>query len=213
MSVLHDNPCLDVTSMKAVAIGISTGGPKILRQILVGLPADLSVPIFIAQHIPPTFSKTLAASLDLLSPLTVVEAEDGMPVFPGTVYLGKGRQHLRVRKGSQLGSARIEVNKKPDGLFYYPSADELLRSCSEVYHGKVLGIVMTGIGKDGTLGAETIKSMGGLIASQDEASCSVYGMPRSVEESGLSDAVLTPDEMTQLLMQFSSSYPPPCLKR
>ncbi|QQE12663.1 chemotaxis protein CheB [Planctomycetota bacterium] len=204
-------PAIDRNSIKIVAMGISTGGPKILREILAGLPADLSVPIIIAQHIPPTFSKTLASSLDLISPLTVVEAEDGMPIYPGTVYLGKGRKHIRVRRSSRFGQFEIEVNDKPEGLYYYPSADELLRSCVDLYNNKVLGIVMTGIGKDGTLGAEAIKARGGTVIAQDADSCAVYGMPRSVIEKDLQDAILTPLQITQTLLQLSTSYPPPCL--
>ena len=197
-------PLFDLGRFKAVAIGSSTGGPGLIQEIIAGLPADLSVPIFIAQHMPATFTQSFATRLDQGSPLTVVHAEDAMPVFPGTVYLGRGQTHLRVR--SVAGRASIEVNEEPQGRLYKPSADELFQSCAKVYGKATLVIVMTGIGSDGTEGAKEIKDVGGVVLTQSKDTCAVYGMPRSCVKAGLSDAQLGPDEIRSVILQLSPDY-------
>ena len=147
---------------KAVAIGSSTGGPNLVQRMIAGLPADMPAPILIAQHLPPKFTHDLAITMDRQSPLTVVQAENGQPVFPGTVYLGPGRMHMRVIKGPD-NRPTIRVSDQPTDLLYKPSVDELFDSCAQVYHSHVLGIVMTGIGRDGTLGAARVVKAGGVI--------------------------------------------------
>ncbi len=200
-----DIPSYEPNRFKVVAIGSSTGGPNLVQQMIAGLPADMPVPILIAQHLPPKFTRDLAVTMDRQSPLTVVEAEDGQPVFPGTVYIGPGHMHTRVIK---VRSQRptIQVSEQPTELLYKPSVDELFDACAQVYRSHVLGIVMTGIGHDGTAGATKIVQTGGVVLTQSKASCAVYGMPRSCEEAGLSSARLDPESLRRVIHQISPSF-------
>ncbi len=198
-------PEFNLGRFKAVAIGSSTGGPGLVEEIINNLPPDLPMPIFVAQHMPPTFTETFAARLELNSPLTVVHAQDTMPVFDGTVYIGRGHHHLRVRKIGRT-STQIEVNDLPTKLVYKPSADELFRSCAEVYGEKTLAIVLTGIGADGTQGARAVHDAGGVVLTQTAKSCVVYGMPKSCVDAGLSDAQLTPADIRNVIMRLAPSH-------
>ncbi len=188
-----------------VAIGSSTGAPNLVQNIIAGLPADLPVPILIAQHLPPRFTHDLAITMDQISALTVVEAEDGQPVFPGTVYLGKGRMHMRIVK-SPGGRLSIRISDQPANLPYKPSVDELFDSCDAAFPGRVLGFVMTGIGKDGTKGATRIVQSGGIIYTQTKETCAVYGMPRSCDEAGLSAGSLDPEGIRLAIHQLSPTF-------
>lgn len=188
-----------------VAIGSSTGGPMLVQQIISGLPADLPLPILVAQHLPPKFTRDFAVVMDQRSALTVVEAEDGQPVFPGTVYIGPGRMHMRVVKGDDR-KPRIKVSDQPAELLFKPSVDELFDSCVQTYGACVLGVVMTGIGRDGTLGATRIVDAGGVILTQSRETCSVYGMPKSCDQAGLSSANLSPEELRRAIHQISPSF-------
>lgn len=186
-----------------VAIGSSTGGPGTLEKIVSNLPADLAVPIVIAQHMPPIFTASFAGTLDRQSPLTVVHAETDMPILPGVVYLGRGQQHFRLRRSG--GRVLAEVSDHPQELLYKPSVDELFRSCAQVYRHRVLGVILTGIGRDGTEGARAVRQAGGVVLAQDRASCVVYGMPKSCYEAGLTDAVLNPEGIRRALLQLAPS--------
>lgn len=198
-------PRFELGRFKAVAIASSTGGPSLVDQIVSGLPADLPVPIFIAQHMPPAFTKSFSARLDLNSPLTVVHAQEGMSVYAGTVYMGRGQCHLRVR-GLNQRLVKIEVSEEPKKLAFKPSADELFRSCAHVYGSELLTVVMTGIGRDGTQGAADVREAGGVILTQTKSTCAVYGMPRSCVEAGLSDAQLNPDQIRRTILQLSPQH-------
>ena len=197
-------PRFDLGRFDAVAIGSSTGGPPIVEEILGGLPADLPAPIFLAQHMPPNFTVTFAAHLDRASPLSVVHAEDGMPILPGVVYVGVGHQHMRIRR--RAGQTRIEINTQPEDLVYKPSADELFSSCATVYSRSVLAVVLTGIGKDGTQGALKVREAGGKVLTQSQDTCAVYGMPRSCVDSDASDAQLHPDQIRRAILQLSPMH-------
>ncbi len=200
-----DIPSFRPNRFKVVAIGSSTGGPNLVQQMITGLPADMPVPILIAQHLPPKFTRDLAISMDRNSPLTVVQAEHGQPVFPGTVYIGPGRMHMRVVKGSS-NRPTIKISDQPKELLYKPSVDELFDACAQVYGKHTLGIVMTGIGRDGTLGAKNIVDAGGIILTQSKDTCAVYGMPRSCDNANLSSAKLSPEQLRQAIHQLSPSY-------
>lgn len=192
--------------IRAVAIGASTGGPGLLRQIISELPADLPFPILIAQHLPPAFTLQLSQQMASESALMVVHAEDGMEVLAGVVYIAPGRMHMRVKNAHK--KVVLEINAEPAGLFFKPSVDELLTSVAAVYGRKSLGVIMTGIGHDGRLGATAIKQQGGIIVTQSEDTCTVYGMPRSCDEAGLSDASLDPEQIRRLIHQFSPRNKP-----
>ncbi len=188
-----------------MAIGSSTGGPKLLEEIITGLPADLPMPIFIAQHLPPMFTETLANRMDRNSALSVFHAEQGMPVLPGSVYVARGREHMRVKRTA--GSApTIQISSEPAHLVFKPSVDELFESCAEVYGRRTLGIVLTGIGYDGTIGARAIHNAGGTILTQSAQTCAVYGMPKSCFEAGYSTAQLDIDRIRRAILQLSPGH-------
>ena len=198
-------PVFKPDRFQAVAIGASTGAPGQIETILAALPADLPLPLLIAQHLPPSISQSFAAQLDAASALSVVVAEDGMPVYPGVVYIGPGRQHLRVVR--RIGARHvIEVGPEPSELLFKPSADELFRSCAGVWRERLLVVVMTGIGRDGTQGARRVRDEGGIVLTQTQATCAVYGMPRSCVEAGLSDAQLSPERIARAILQLSPEH-------
>ncbi|MFP4496735.1 MAG: chemotaxis response regulator protein-glutamate methylesterase [Vulcanimicrobiota bacterium] len=173
----------------AVAIGVSTGGPKTLLKVIPNIPGDFCGSIFIAQHMPEGFTKSLAERLDSLSKITVKEAKNGEMVQPGTCYLAQGGGHLKVMKMTLTEGVMLRISSSPANALYKPSVDELFFSVAEAYGGNTIGVVLTGMGRDGTRGMKKIKSKGGICVSEDESSCIVYGMPKSVEESGLSDYI------------------------
>ena len=198
-------PRIELGRFKAIAFGASTGAPGQVEMILQGLSADLPVPLFVAQHMPPNFTNTYSARLQLCTPLTVVHAEDQMPVYESVVYVGRGHHHLRVKRFKK-SQALLDVSVEPEELPYKPSADELFRSCVEVYGDKVLAVVMSGIGNDGTEGARCVREAGGMVLTQARETCAVYGMPRSCVEADLSNAQLTPDEIFRTIAQLSPEY-------
>lgn len=202
---LTDLPRIEIGKCKVVAIGASTGAPRLLEEMVSQLPADLSVPILIAQHLPPTFSESFARHMDQMSAMSVHHAEDGMPLFPGSVYVGRGREHFRVRQ-SGAGKLVAEISPEPSYLSFKPSADELFRSCAKQYGAGMLAVVMSGIGRDGTEGARAVREAGGLVVTQDKASCAVWGMPRSCEEAGFSQSTLTPEGIRRLILQLSPMF-------
>ena len=187
-----------------VVIGSSTGGPPVLETILTHLPADMSVPIIIAQHMPKLFTKSMAERLDSYSSLTAVHGESGMPLYPGTVYIGVGGRHVRIVKSS-TGRMALEISDEPTEALYKPSVNELFASASKAVGSKCLGVMCTGMGNDGVLGAKPLKDAGGKLMAQNEATCVVYGMPMAVVEAGLADAALTPEQIAQALGRLAPS--------
>ena len=172
-----------------IAIGTSTGGPQALTALLPTLPADLPAPVIIVQHMPAGFTATLAARLDDLSRLRVVEASDGMVVESGTAYIAPGGLHLRVerRAGVRL---HCVVEAGPHRLGCRPSFDNLLESLAPIVGQKTLAVVLTGIGRDGVDGCTAVKQAGGYVVAQAATGCAVYGMPKAVVEAGIVDSVL-----------------------
>ncbi|WP_428389087.1 CheB methylesterase domain-containing protein [Mucisphaera sp.] len=201
----HADPieALPLKGIRIVAIGASTGAPEGLRQILTQLPADLSVPILVAQHMPPNFTETFALSLANESPLAVHHAESGMPVFPGVVYIGQGHKHMSLWKPDGK-TPKLRISEKPLEKIYRPSADVLFASANEVHPGRVLAIVMSGIGNDGLEGATQVHQAGGVVVTQSQETCAVYGMPKSCDQAGVSHAQLGPEQIRRLLLRFSN---------
>ena len=174
--------------LKAVVLGISTGGPFALLQMIPKLPVDFPLGIAIVQHMPPRFTKSLADRLDSLSSLNVKEASDGDILEPGVVLLAPGGQHMTFRrKGTNVAAS---IGPEPANSLYKPCADIMMTSAVETFNGPLLGIIMTGMGKDGLEGLKRIKQKGGFVIAQDEESCVVYGMPRAAVEGGVTDAIL-----------------------
>lgn len=181
-------PKLTLGKIDCVAIGVSTGGPPVVQKLLSELPADFPTPILIAQHMPKEFTATFAHRLDSLTQIRVKEAIHGDVLEPGTAYIGKGGKHLTVqRKGAKV---YINLTREPADLLYHPSADVLFKSVAETYGGMTLGLILTGMGKDGVIGLAELKQRGGRILAQDEASCVVYGMPKAAVDAGLASAVM-----------------------
>ncbi len=186
---------------EVLGIGVSTGGPQTLIQIIPKLPANFPAPILIVQHMPPMFTKQLAERLDQLSALRVKEGEQGEPVKKGVVYVAPGDFHMEVRKvGNNVHE--IYLHKGPPRNFCRPAVDELFESLAEVYRDKTVGLVLTGMGRDGEEGSRKIKEVGGLVLAQDEQSCVVFGMPRAVIEAGLADEVLNLSVIPQRLKEI-----------
>jgi two-component system chemotaxis response regulator CheB len=182
------------SSLELVVIGISTGGPLALQNVLPVLPAEFPVPVAIAQHMPPQFTRSLADRLDDRSTIEVREATDGMPLEPGRAVVAAGGRHLTFeRRGAR---PVVRTPEQPTDAGHCPSVNIMFESACEVYGGSsVLAVVMTGMGKDGLQGARQIKDAGGTVFAQDKDSCVVYGMPRVVVEAGLADAVLPLEEI------------------
>lgn len=172
-----------------LAVGVSTGGPNALTEFVPKLPPDLGVPILLVQHMPQSFTRVLAESLDAKSPLPVREAVHGEPVEANTVYLAPGGQHMVVERKAAGNGMRpcIALNSAPPRNSCRPSVDVLFESVAEVYAGHILAVVMTGMGNDGRDGVARMKQDGCYCLSQSADTCVVYGMPRAVDEAGLSD--------------------------
>lgn len=179
--------------MSVVAIGVSTGGPAALEAVLGSLPRDLGVPIVVVQHIPPYFAERLAQRFQTLSPLDVRIGTHQLAVLPNTVYIAPGGYHTVVTRGNR--GVELLLNQDPPENFCQPSVDVLFRSVADVFGPGALGIVMTGMGKDGLLGSREIRNAGGEIWAQDERSSVVWGMPGSVVQAGLVERVLALDDL------------------
>ncbi|MFQ5570358.1 MAG: chemotaxis response regulator protein-glutamate methylesterase [Rhodothermales bacterium] len=182
---------------RLLAIGVSTGGPFALQKIIPVLPKDFPIPVAIVQHMPAHFTRSLAERLDGLSPLRVVEAEGGMRVEPGTVMIAPGGKHLRFRTNKQ--DIVAHTPEHPTQVLHRPSVDVMFRSACQTYDGRVLALVMTGMGKDGLEGARLIKQQGGRVMAQNEETCVVYGMPKAVVDADLADAVLPLEALAEAL--------------
>jgi two-component system chemotaxis response regulator CheB len=183
-----------------VVLGISTGGPQALRTIVPQLPAELPVPLAIVLHMPVGYTELYARKLDELSSLNVIEAEDGIELRSGSVFLAPAGRHLTLRRNHE-GMVVTHLDVRPLDAPHRPSVDVLFQSAADVYAGRVLGIVMTGMGSDGREGAAWIKARGGTILTEAEDTCVVYGMPRSVVEAGLSDRAVGLDQMAQAILE------------
>jgi two-component system chemotaxis response regulator CheB len=165
-----------------IAIGISTGGPDALRVVFSRLDADLQIPIVVVQHMPPGFTNEFAKSLDRLCPLDVKEAEEGDLIRPGRILVAQGNKHLEVEKKSLAAVAHLSDAPQVSG--HRPSADVLFASVAKAYTNRALGVIMTGMGRDGAAELGTIYQEGGITLGQDEKSAVVYGMPRVAYEMG-----------------------------
>jgi two-component system chemotaxis response regulator CheB len=176
-----------------LTIGSSTGGPDALARVLPALPADLSVPIVVVQHMPPLFTRLLAQRLGQSCRVSVVEAEEGEPLVAGKVMIAPGGQHLTVRR--QGASVVAHLTEDPPENFCRPSVDVLFRSVASLYGDRVLAVVLTGMGRDGAAGAKVIRDAGGDVVAQDEATSVVWGMPGAVAMTGQADRILALDRI------------------
>lgn len=167
-----------------ITIGISTGGPVALNELLSHLPGNIPVPILIAQHMPPYFTKSLAERLNNSSKLNVKEAENGDKALPGWVYLAPGGRQMTINK-----RFLISIGDDPKDELYKPSVNVLLGSVADSFSSNSVGIIMTGMGHDGRESAKKVKSAGGFMIAQDIDSCVVPGMPKSIIDNHLADEI------------------------
>jgi two-component system chemotaxis response regulator CheB len=181
-----------------VVIGASTGGPQALTRLLKALPGNLPVPVALVLHLPVGYTRPFAQRLDKECDLEIVEAESGIELRKGRVLVARGGIHLKLQKSG--GIARAVLDPQPSTSAHRPSVDVLFESAAAIYGAGVLGVVLTGMGDDGLQGARRIHAAGGQILTESEASCVVYGMPRSVAEQGLSAASVGIDAMAQEIL-------------
>src|SRR5579864_1406187 len=183
-----------------VALGTSTGGPKALQEILPLFPRDFSLPILIVQHLPPGFTGNFAQRMNGLCSIAVREATHGEPIQPGVVYLAPSGMHMTVVRPSD-SRAIIWLDTHPENCLYIPSVDVLMKSVAEAFRNGVVGVIMTGMGSDGAEGMKAIHFLGGLTIGQDQASCTVYSMPRACAELGVLSRVVPLLEIPAQILQ------------
>ncbi len=186
----------------AVVIGVSTGGPNALQAIIPKLPADLAVPLFVVQHMPKLFTRLLAERLDGLSLVTVAEAQPGIVAQSGTVLIAPGDFHMTLVRRD--GRVEVALDSEPPENSCRPSVDPLFRSAAQIYGSGTLAVVLTGMGKDGLAGVETVTAAGGQCFAQDEATSVVWGMPGFVTRAGLADCNLGLDGIATELVRRCS---------
>jgi two-component system, chemotaxis family, protein-glutamate methylesterase/glutaminase len=183
-----------------IVLGISTGGPQALRQLIPQLPVNFPVPILIVLHMPPGYTALFAQKLGEISKIKVREAQEGDIVEAGTVVIAQAGRHL-VLKRNAAGQTQMRLAAFPADKPHRPSVDVLFQSAAEIYKSQTLAIVMTGMGDDGKEGAAWVKAQGGRVITEAEESCVIYGMPRSVVEAGLSDISVPLTSMAATIMQ------------
>lgn len=186
-------------SSKLVVIGSSTGGPDALRQVLTGLPVD-APPIAIVQHMPAEFTGPLASRLNTRCQIEVVEAQNGDVLAPGCAVIAPGDHHMLIHRESR--GYVVEIMNGPFVSRHRPSVDVLFRSAAQAAGSNALGMILTGMGDDGATCLGEIQECGGFTVAQDEASCVVYGMPRSAVEAGVVDKVAPLSAMPTEIMEW-----------
>ncbi len=185
--------------IEVVAIGASTGGPNALDTVISAFSKALPVPVVLVQHMPPMFTKILAERLDKRTEMTVVEAEPGMELKPGWIYIAPGDFHMEVvRKGTGVF---IATHQAPQENSVRPAYDVLLRSVNQVYGASTLAVILTGMGQDGLKGCQLIDTSGGEIIAQDRETSVVWGMPGFVAQAGIADVVLPIDQIASEIIQ------------
>ena len=185
-----------------VAIGVSTGGPVALNRILPRLPEKFRGSILIVQHMPPTFTASLARRLDSITRLPVKEAESDETIRQGHIYVAPGGVHLSLEPEIS-GEVRFNLKDEPSGMLFMPSIDVMMQSAARSVETPVLGVIMTGMGSDGLKGMSAIKKRGGITVAQDESSCVVYGMPKVCVENGVIDHIVPLDGFPGFFIRYA----------
>ncbi len=183
--------------VKAILIGVSTGGPKALAEILPPLCERVNVPIFIVQHMPPTFTESLARSLNNKCRYTVMEAGHNMPILDRHAYIAPGGQHMVLEKKGR--ETRIMINDLPPEKGCRPSVNKLFRTGADVFRQHAIGVILTGMGTDGTDGGKLLKLYGAPVLAQDEQSSVVWGMPGSAYAAGIVDFIFPLHEIADAI--------------
>jgi two-component system chemotaxis response regulator CheB len=181
-----------------VVIAASTGGPPALQTLVSGLPASLRVPILIVQHIPRGFTRSLAERLDARAAIPVREASDGDLVEPGRVIIAPAGIHTRFRR--RAGHVRVALTEEPKEALHRPSADVAMASAAAIYGPRSLGVVLTGMGSDGTEGLRAIQRAGGQTLAEAEDTCVIFGMPKVAAAAGVVSRVVPLDRMAEEIL-------------
>lgn len=184
-------------NVKVVVIGASTGGPKAIQAVLTKIDKNINVPILVVQHMPKGFTKAFAERLDKICQLQVVEAKENMEIKNNIVYIAEAGHHMEIGKDK-----KIVFTEEPPIWGVRPAVDYLFKSAAEVYKDGTLSAVLTGMGKDGAEGTAMIKDKGGLTIAQDEASCTIYGMPKAAFQTGKVDLVLSLDKVGETICKI-----------
>ncbi|MBI3150269.1 MAG: chemotaxis response regulator protein-glutamate methylesterase [Betaproteobacteria bacterium] len=185
------------SSYRVIVVGASTGGTEAIRELLARLPAN-TPPVLVTQHMPETFTKAFAARLNAASALAVSEAVHGEPALAGHAYIAPGHSHLLLVK--EGGTYRLALSGAPPVNRHRPSVDVLFNSAAEVGGGQALGVILTGMGKDGAAGMLALRQAGAYNFAQDEASCVVFGMPREAIACGAVHEIVPMPEMAQAVL-------------
>ncbi|MFN4114246.1 MAG: chemotaxis-specific protein-glutamate methyltransferase CheB [Sphingomonadaceae bacterium] len=192
-------------SPSLIAIGASTGGIHALGQLLRHLPRTIRQPLLVVQHLPASFAAVFARQLHLASGREAVVAQDGMPLAPGRIFVASGASHMLVRQQGEELVIGTCTRPAPSGCT--PSVDPLLESLAIAAGGQTLAIILSGMGRDGVIGAGRLVAAGGRILVQDQASSAVWGMPRAIAEAGLAEAVLAPDQIAKRVAALCGLQP------
>ena len=194
----YSNKSIPQIGYRAIALGVSTGGPMSLQKVIPNISKKLSIPIFIVQHMPPKFTKSLAERLNGLSDVEVKEAENKEIVRGGVVYIAPGGFHMTIDKNGN-NQPMILISDTPSDTLHRPSVDVMINSVIKVYNKYALGVIMTGMGRDGADAIKELKMKGGYSIAQDEDSCVVYGMPKAVVDAGYADLVTPLDNIANAI--------------
>lgn len=185
---------------KALALGVSTGGPISLQKVVPFLSGKMNLPIFIVQHMPPKFTASLADRLNGLSELEVKEAVHNEIVRNGVAYIAPGGYQMTLKK-DKMNNVLINISDKPDNILHCPSVDVMIDSVQSIYGKYTLGVIMTGMGKDGLASIKKLIASGGYCIAQDEESSVVYGMPRAIVDNGLASVIASLEDIPKIINQ------------
>jgi two-component system chemotaxis response regulator CheB len=185
---------------EAICIGSSTGGPGAIEKIIERLPDNLSIPVVIAQHMPERFIESFTKRLDSLTPLKVQLAQKGEELTSNTIYMAPGHSNTQIIQNAYTRKPIFSFTSKEYREFNFPSVDCLMLSAAQVYKDKIMGVILTGMGKDGTEGMKAICNSGGYTIVQDEATSVVYGMPKSVVENGAAQSIVPLEDIPAFII-------------
>lgn len=201
----EEQPARKVSPSKVdvIVIGISTGGPQTLKYLLPLFSGDFRVPMAVVLHMPVGYTAVYAERLNDMCALAVSEAREGDVIQPGRILIAPAGRHLTLRRDGS-GAVQAHLNARPFDTLHRPSVDVLFRSAAETFGGRVLGVVMTGMGEDGKDGSGAIRTKGGIVIAEAEESCVVYGMPRAVVEAKLASRVVPLENMFSAIMETTN---------
>ncbi len=195
-----DSPYRELPAPEVVCIGTSTGGPGALREIIAALPGDLGVGVLVVQHMPPGFTGPLANRLNTLGQLRVFEAVNEQPIEPGQVLIAPAGFQMHAYKRSQ-SKYSVRISREPNDTLHIPSVDVTMLSVAETFGARSCGVILTGMGSDGSKGMRAIFEKGGITIGQDESSCVVYGMPKVCAEMNVLRRVVPLPQMGEEIAQ------------